>query len=46
MKRLLLIVLPLLLMVGCEDNKKSVDPLVGIYNMTSILWCNEFIYRY
>ena len=36
MKRLLLIVLPLLLMVGCEDNKKSVDPLVGIYNMTSI----------
>ena len=38
MKRLLLIVLPLLLMVGCEDKKETSDtnPLVGVYNMTSI----------
>jgi len=40
MKRLLLIVLPLLLMVGCEDEKateeEQVDPLVGVYNMTSV----------
>ena len=38
MKRLLLIVLPLLLMVGCEDEKateEEVNPLVGVWDMTS-----------
>ena len=38
MKRLLLIVLPLLLMVGCEDKKSTeeeVNPLVGVWDMTS-----------
>ena len=38
MKRLLLIVLPLLLMVGCEDKKateEEVNPLVGVWDMTS-----------
>ena len=38
MKRLLLIVLPLLLMVGCEDDKaaeEAVNPLVGVWEMTS-----------
>ena len=38
MKRLLLIVLPLLLMVGCEDDKaaeEAVNPLVGVWDMTS-----------
>ena len=38
MKRLILTVLPLLLMIGCEDNKEEtpVNPLVGIYDLTSI----------
>jgi hypothetical protein len=40
MKRLLLIVLPLLLMVGCEDKKNDttepVNPLIGVYNLTSV----------
>ena len=40
MKRLLLIVLPLLFMVGCEDEKaeteqEQVDPLVGVWEMVS-----------
>ena len=38
MKKLLLIVLPLLLIVGCEDEKaetEQVDPLVGVWDMTS-----------
>jgi len=38
MKRLLLIVLPLLLIVGCEDEKateEEVNPLVGVWDMTS-----------
>jgi hypothetical protein len=37
MKRLLLIVLPLLLMVGCEDKKDdTTNSLVGVYNLTSV----------
>ncbi len=36
MKRLLLIVLPLLLIVGCEDTTEPVNPLIGVYNMTRI----------
>ena len=39
MKRLLLIVLPLLFMVGCEDNNddttNDIDPMVGVYEMSS-----------
>ena len=37
MKRLLLIVLPLLFMVGCEDNNddttNDIDPMVGVYEI-------------
>ena len=39
MKRLLLIVLPLLLIVGCEDEKaetEQVYPLVGVWEMVSV----------
>jgi len=40
MKRLLLITLSLLLIVGCEDKKDATDdtnPLVGVYDMTSVV---------